>query len=170
MVGWLLAGCTSRSPAADPTPAGTPSAATPTASVSVPARVPVVDLVLAQYTAFWKTITPAAQAPASRRRAILAPVAADPELSRLLRGLVAAEAVGEGQYGVEVPRARVTNVRGATADVVDCQDASHAGKTNRRTGKPITRGVARNPVKATLRRGADGIWRVATVEFRGGTC
>jgi hypothetical protein len=130
----------------------------------------VTQQVLAQYAAFWTVITPASRAPANRRRAILVPYATDPELGRLLRGLAASEAVGEGQYGAEVPRATVTAIRGDTAAVRDCQDASHAGKISLKTGKPITVGVSRDPVNATLRLGPDGRWRVSTVEFTGGTC
>jgi hypothetical protein len=173
VAGGLLVGCRGE-PANDARPVPTSVAASgPTATATgTPGRstVPVADQVLAQYTAFWTVITPASRAPAARRRAILAPYATDPELSRLLRGLVAAEAVGEGQYGAEVPRARVTSVRGDTAAVIDCQDASNAGKLSLETGKKLTRGVARNPVNATLRRGTDGRWRVATVEFTRGEC
>ena len=84
--------------------------------------------------------------------------------------MAAADAVGEGQYGAEMPRARVTSARGEVATVRDCQDASMAGRLERRTGKRITVGVARNPVRATLRRGADGRWRVSTVEFPEESC
>ncbi len=170
----LLSGCSHR-PAAEVQPA--PSTSVPVASSPATgppsggrSKPPVAEQVLAQYTVFWTVITPASRAPADRRRAILAPYTTDPELSRLLRGLAAAEAVGEGQYGAEVPRATVTSVRGDTAAVRDCQDASHAGKISLKTGKPITVGVPRNPVNATLRRGPDGRWRVSTVEFTGRTC
>jgi hypothetical protein len=156
-------------PAASP-PAPPGAVLSSAAPVSASPTPSVVDQVLTQYTAFWAMITPASQAPVAQRRAVLAPYAMDPELSRLLRGLVAAEAVGEGQYGAEVPRARVASVRGAVADVVDCQDASNAGKISLKTGKKLTRGVVRNPVTATLRRASDGRWRVATVEFGGGGC
>jgi hypothetical protein len=142
---------------------GTPSAASST-------EPPVEADVLAQYAGFWTVIVPASRARADRRRAIVAQYATDPELSRLLRGLVAAEMVGEGQYGAAVPHARVVSVRGSVAMVRDCQDASRAGRISLKTGKPITRGVARNPVKASLARDVDGRWRVSTVEFTGGTC
>ncbi len=165
-----ISGCGGSSGAAQtppPAPARLPtSAATPAPSPSPSPGAAV----LAQYAAFWAAITPASRTPAEGRRAILTSYATDPELSRLLRGLLAAEAAGEGQYGAEVPHARVTSIRDDTASVADCQDASHAGRTSLATGKPITRGIARNPVRATLRRGADGRWRVETVIFPGGSC
>jgi hypothetical protein len=145
---------------ASSTPSATPSSSAPSEAGQV----------LAQYQAFWTLLTPVSQAPASRRRAMLVPYVTEPELSRLLRGLLAADAVGEGIYGAAVPHARVTSVRGDTAAVADCQDASHSGRTRRATGKPINRGVPRNPVQATLRRGPDGQWRTSTVHFLGGSC
>src|SRR4051812_675068 len=42
------------------------------------------DQVLEEYRAFWRSLTPAANAPSTDRRQLLAPLAVDPELKSLL--------------------------------------------------------------------------------------
>jgi len=139
-------------------------------AATTPSGSSEAERVLAQYATFWTLITPASRAAPSSRRAMLAPYATDPELSRLLRGLLATDAVDQQDYGAPIPHARVTTIRGNTAGVFDCQDASRAGLASRSSGRRLTRGVSRNPVNATLLRGPDGQWRMSTVEFPGGSC
>jgi len=56
------------------------------------------------------------------------------------------------------------------ATVTDCQDASHAGQADARTGKPRSVGVARTWVDATLVLGGDGVWRVSEINYPGSRC
>ncbi len=45
-----------------------------------------------------------------------------------------------------------------------------SGQKDRKTGERLTRGLKNNPVAVTMTRGADGVWRVATVDYPGGEC
>jgi hypothetical protein len=165
-----LVACTSETPPQVPSPTSLSVASTSPTTAARPSAPTEDQQVLRQYAAFWTVITSASQAAASRRPALLAPYATEPELSRLLRGLLATDAAGQRQYGAAIPRARVVSIRGATASVADCQNAAGAGLASRTTGERLTRGVVRNPVNATLLRGSDGRWRVSTVEFTKGRC
>jgi len=134
---------------------------------------PSVDsTVVAQYARFWTQALPAAAAaPAGRRRAVLAPVTAEPELSHLVRALAALDADGQRTYGSDVPVAQTVRVSGALALVEGCLDSSRSGVADAATGAPVTRGVARNAVRVDLTRGPDGYWRVSAVTYpAGATC
>ena len=166
-----LVGCSSSSHITRPL-AGTTSAgaASPSPSES-PSPVPASEA-LAQYRAFWTSLTPASRAPASQRRDLLAPYAADPELKSLLDGMRRADGQGEVFYGQDVPRPTVQTIsedRGV-AVIRDCQDSSHAGNAKRDTGRPVTVGVARHPVVATMHLMQDGQWRVVYVAYPKGSC
>lgn len=144
------------------TPA-TPTAS-PTASVS--------QQVLAQYQTFWSALTPASRASAGARRGILAQVATDPELSSLLSGIARERARGRAFYGVDVPRAHVSQIlmTQGIAVVDDCQNSAGSGVVDLSSGQRLTKGVPRNHVVSTMHRGSDGIWRVASVEYPNTSC
>ena len=126
--------------------------------------------VVAQYSRFWVTALPAAAAaPPARRGAILAPVTAEPQLTHLVRSLAALDADGQRNYGADVPVGQTIRVTGGLALVEGCLDSSHSGVANAATGAPVTRGVRRNPVRADLTRGSDGVWRVSAVTYPPGT-
>jgi hypothetical protein len=109
--------------------------------------------------------------PPGRWRQVLGAVAVDPELGLILANAEAQRRNGIILYGQVIPRPAVQSIRGADrATVIDCGDASHAGQADARTGQRKTVGVARNPVVAVLTRGRDGIWRVSTIRFPGGSC
>ena len=125
----------------------------------------------AAYTRFWRVSrTFDRRYPQRSWRHVLGEVAADPALS-----LVLAQATAQARnritlYGTVVPHPTVTLRGGARAGVRDCQDASRAGQADAVTGRRRTVGVARNPITAALALGADGRWRVASVDFPGGSC
>lgn len=121
---------------------------------------------LAQYSAFWQTLTPAAEAAADKRREILEPVATDPILSSMVQRLAEQEKRGRGQYGAEVPRAKVVTKGENSSIISDCQDGSGAGVLDRATGKKLVRGDERNPLIAFMSKGSDGVWRVRRVEYK----
>lgn len=159
-----LVGCSSDNGVQTEDPAAT-VAMTPTRSAASEQ-----EAILAAYRAFFDAQTGISEAPAAERRAMLEPLATDPALSRVLRGMLAADDAGEVGYGKEVIDPRVTRVDGDEAEIADCQDTSTAGRKNRSTGKVITRGTPEADVEATMQRGADGTWRVATVDYKDDEC
>lgn len=72
-------------------------------------------------------------------------------------------------YGQIQPRISDVRIEGERAVVTDCQDASHSGQADA-SGQPRTVGLARNPVSGTLHRGTDGEWRMARIDYPGGSC
>lgn len=159
-----LTGCTSDNGVQTEEPA-----ATVTTSPAPSAASEHEDIVAA-YREFFAAQTRISEAPAAERRSMLEPLATDPALSRVLRGMLAADDADEVGYGKEVINPRVTRVDGDQAEITDCQDTSGAGRKNRSTGKVITRGTPEADVEATMQRGVDGNWRVATVEYKDDEC
>lgn len=133
---------------------------------------PPSQQVLAQYRAFWSVLPAASAAPAGERQAMLAPYAADPELTSVLQGMREADHQGTVFYGRDVPRPTIRSVSSVQGIAVirDCQDSSHAGNKDRRTGRRLTVGVARHLVVATMNLGPDGRWRVASVSYEKSKC
>lgn len=146
--------------------------ATPTVAVSSsPTGFPDEGQILAQYRAFFAVLAPASKARAAQRLAMLKTVATDPSLTRTLGGLAAATAAGEMLYGKDILRPEVVNVAGGTATIRDCQDTSGFGRLKIATGKKVTVGVKNTLATVVMKRGADGVWRVATVENKAaGSC
>jgi hypothetical protein len=128
--------------------------------------------VLAAYQEFWRVgRTFDRDYPPAQWRAVLSQVATDPVLSRAVSGAQLQRQNGTVLYGQVIPHPTVTSLDPAgQARVSDCQDASHAGQADAKTGKPKTVGVAHSPVRAILLRGTDGRWRVSDVEYVGGRC
>jgi hypothetical protein len=109
--------------------------------------------------------------PPGRWRAVLAAVAVDPVLTRLVAGATVQQRRGITLYGQIVPRPQVGPVLGrGSVRVTDCQDGSRTGQAEAATGRRLSVGVARMPVVATVVRGSDGGWRVAEVRYVGGRC
>ncbi|GAA0271015.1 hypothetical protein GCM10009539_67860 [Cryptosporangium japonicum] len=128
------------------------------------------EVVVAQYRRFWAESLPAASGAApGLRRAVLAPVTAEPELTHLVRSLAVLDGKGQRSYGTDAPVSQTVRVNGLAAQVDGCLDSSRSGVADAITGKPITRGVARNPVSVEMVRGPDEIWRVAAVTYPGDT-
>jgi hypothetical protein len=98
---------------------------------------------------------------------VLAPYAADPALRSLVVGIAAKRSQGQWYYGANLPRPTVasTSVSRGVAVIDDCQDSSHAGLSSISTGQPVTVGVARNHVVATLHRMDDGVWRIVFISY-----
>jgi hypothetical protein len=156
-----------RSPAAQPRP-------TPPAGATASADREAADRRAAEqaYRQFWQVSWTFDQHYAQNQwRDVLGAVAVDPELSLLLSGAQRQRQHGITLYGAVIPHPTVPPVNGKnTATVRDCQDASHSGQADAKTGKAHTVGVARNPVVATLARGEDGRWRVSQIRYPGGRC
>lgn len=126
--------------------------------------------VLAAYREFFARQTEISMASKEQRRALLEPFTVDPALERVLRGMFAAEELGEVGYGEPVVNPTVQSVDGDTATVTDCQDTSKTGRMKRGTGKVTTRGLKRDNVSTTMLRGEDGVWRVSGVDYVEKSC
>lgn len=163
------AGCNSRGDV-DLDPAAGPSARPTATSTQAGVAASEEDAILAAYREFFAAQTRISEAPAAERREMLEPLATDPALSRVLRGMLAADDADEVGYGKEVIDPQVTRVDGDEAEIADCQDTSGAGRKKRSSGKVITRGTPEADVEATMQRGADGTWRIATVEYKDDEC
>lgn len=126
--------------------------------------------ILAAYREFFARQTEISMAAKEQRRMLLEPFTTDPALERVLRGMFAAEEIGEVGYGEPVVNPSVQSVDGDTAKVTDCQDTSKTGRKKRSTGKVTTRGLNRDNVSTTMLRGEDGVWRVSAVDYVDKTC
>ena len=102
---------------------------------------------------------------------MLRKVAAEPELTRVLGGIAAAQHVGEVFYGDDLVRPQIVRVTGMKATLRDCADTSQHGRLKVATGKRVTVGYKNDLAIVTMIRGGDGFWRVATVESKpAGSC
>jgi len=143
-----------------PPPAGTTSPSTDTNQA-----------VLSQYRHFWAALPAVSGAPPQDRRALLEPLAVNPELDSLLNGMAKQDSAAKGIYGQNVLSPRLqSSGQTSIAVVTDCQDSSGSGVADRKTGRHLTVGVKRNPAATTLHQGADGTWRVAFVAYGGPSC
>lgn len=170
---FMLSGCTatsstpgsSRSAAAPST--RTPSVTTGSGSTTAGERAAVERA----YRAFWPLlVTIDRRYPPAQWRTVLGRVAADPQLSQAIAVARQQRRIGVRLYGQPHPRAPEVTLSRGKASVFDCADFSQYGQTDATTGQPRTVGVARNPVKATLIKGEDGVWRVAQVSYPRGGC
>jgi hypothetical protein len=143
----------------------------PSSSASpTPSDDPKQQLILDQYRRYWSLLAPASAMPAAERRAVLAPVAMDPELKSMLAGMLKLDRQGRVLYGENVPRAQVTVAPdGASAVINDCQDSSAAGAADKKTKAKLTVGVARNHVVVTMRP-QSGMWKVYFVSYSKTPC
>jgi len=163
----LLAGCSS---SGAPAPATSPNLSAPSQAPSSSGQDDRVAIEAA-YTAFWSRSLHSGDKPEDTWKDTMTVVAVDPQLTTTLNAMRYQKQVGIKAYGDVTARIVSVQVNGASAKVVDCQDASHTGQADAKTGDPKTVGVARNPVNADLKRdSADGQWKVAQVAFPGGTC
>lgn len=145
-------------------PASEPTGASATAGS--PAASPEEAAILSQYRAFFHALTPASKLAEGPRYELMQTLAVDPELRRVMGGMAASDAAGEVGYGEDIVRPTLASVDGNTAALTDCQDGSGAGRVRAATGEKTTVGGTHDFVKVTMKRGADGIWRVATVEYQ----
>lgn len=154
-----------------PSPPASSGPGSPTASPS-PGAFPESEQILSQYRAFFTAITPVWGMPdAAARAAAMAKLAVDPEYTTLLSGIKATRDVGEVGYGDNVLRPDLQSVTGELATIVDCQDTSRHGRLKVATGEQVTHGLKNDLAQVTLKRGPDGIWRVATVAYAAaGSC
>lgn len=170
-LGCGLAGCASNADgAATSLPSPSPSRTAPSTPPASPADSQAA--LLSQYRKFWASLTPISRLPETERRLALSELAVDPALRSLLKGMQANDSAGEVFYGAHVthPEPVPISPDGKTALVDDCQDSTGTGLANRLTLKPKTRGVRNNHVNVTMKKSADGAWRVAFVAYTKSPC
>lgn len=147
----------------DPTPPSSPSA--------MPATTPGSADILDQYRAFFASLTPLSKASYDARLAAMQKLATDPELTRVMGGMAASTQAGEVFYGEDIIRPMIVSVVGDVATIADCQDTSNHGRERLATGEKVTVGVKNTLANITMKRGADGVWRVAAIENQqAGSC
>jgi len=159
----LVAGCGGQ--ASVPLPAHSTPAHAPTASPSPADTGSATAQVIAAYTAYFPASKAAEAAAPSRAQAILAPYAAQPYLRNVLAQMAGYRARGQTAWGYVVPHITSVTVDGSTAEVRDCQDASHAALASASTGTviPGTAGKAGTSLIASLALGSDGRWRITSL-------
>jgi len=159
----LLAGC--GGPAPVPLPVHSTSVHAPTTTPAPTDEGSARAQVIAAYTAYFPASKAAEAAAPSRAQAILAPYAAQPYLRNVLAQMAGYRARGETAWGYVVPHVTSVTVDGSTAEVHDCQDASHAALASASTGAviPGTTGQAGTSLIASLARGRDGRWRITSL-------
>ena len=162
-----IAGCSSDGGVETELPIAAGAGPTPTAISS-----PTSDEaeILAAYREFFARQTESSLAPKEQRRVLLEPFTTDPALNRVLRGMFAADEIGEVGYGEPVVNPTVKEIDGDTATITDCQDTSMAGRKKRSNGKITTRGTGQARAEVTAERGDDGRWRIATVDYQDDQC
>jgi len=178
-----VAGCSSASgvnaqdpvtpaPTATPTSTTNTSDSAPSSSPSAKTAVtPQSAYILSQYRAFFASLTPLSKASYSARFGAMQKLAVDPELTRVMGGMAASTQAGEVFYGEDIVRPMIASVVGDVATIADCQDTSGHGREKLATGEKVTVGVNNTLANVTMKRGADGVWRVATIENqRAGSC
>jgi hypothetical protein len=157
----LATGCGTSSTPAPPTPY------TPTTTMS---DDDTRNVVKRAFLHFWSVSNGVIQERDGAWRLELAVVAVEPQLSRMVDNLNSLKAHGLGPYGTTTEYVTNVEVKGDTATVTDCQDASQSGQLDIKTGKRTTVGIPRNPVMGRMQRDTVGEWRVAEISFPGGTC
>ncbi len=155
---------------ATPAPVATATATTATAAPSTRAFPRQAEIV-SQYRAFFASLTPLSRVTYAVRYPAMQKLAVDPELTRAMGGIAAANSAGEVYYGVPASRPVITSIAGDSASLTDCQDTSRAGRMKQATGKIVTVGGKNDFARVTMKRGGDGAWRVATLEYApAGSC
>jgi hypothetical protein len=167
IVALALAGCGSSGGVKTEAPLPVAATESPTPTVT---SADQTEAILAAYREFFARQTEISLAPNDQRKQLLEPFTTEPALDRVLRGMFAADGFGEVGYGQPVLHPEVRAIDGDTATVHDCQDGQKAGRMNRDTGKRVTRGAEHAKAVVTLKRGADGAWRISTVAFPDEPC
>lgn len=158
---------TTASPSASPAGSAAPST---TASPSTPAG-DEKSAILAQYRAFYESLEPLSKTEYNARYEAMKKLAVDPELTQVMGAIATAQHFGEAYYGTPVLRPKIESLKGDTASILDCQDTSVNGRKKVATGEIVTAGRKNSYAQVTMKRGADGLWRVSTIGYAAaGSC
>lgn len=121
----------------------------------------------AQWIKSWDVYRTLARLPEGERQAVAAAVAVDPALSLMLQDAQSVSEKGWDTYGAIGHRISWPKpVDGATEALIsDCQDGSRAGSLDITSGTKKTVGVERALFQGSMRKGDDGVWRLAQSYF-----
>jgi hypothetical protein len=144
---------------------------TPTATSSATEEADDRRAVEAAWSRFWLTYARITKISSANLPTVVGAVAVDPIRKQMIAGAAVARAAHKTDYGYVVnrpywPRSIAGQSR---ATIGDCQDQSRYGSMSTVTGEKLTVGVARDNMRASLVRGADGAWRVQTIVYLQGT-
>jgi len=128
------------------------------------------EAVKTAYQDFVSALERADSLPDTTRKQQLSAYMADPQLSRVLKVVKEHKADHVATYGSVIVHINSVSVDRDEATLRDCQDATNAGLRDTRTDKKINRGVRERHVEATLKKGADGRWRVSKHIILGEGC
>jgi hypothetical protein len=156
-----VAACQSGGSVPEPSSTAAPPSGTPT-----PTTNPTSDkeAILAVYRELYRAGPRAEHARPEERRAILEPVATQPLLNTMLKGIAALRAGGRVTWGQPIFHIFKVDIRGNAAVLHDCQDLRQAGQTDYRSGKRINHGMSNTYIIAALAKGADDVWRIGKME------
>ncbi|WP_433432252.1 hypothetical protein [Nonomuraea sp. CA-141351] len=159
--------CRSRDASSGASPATT-NTASPAAQGK--AAVPEEQAVATAYRNLYVSGQQAERTSPERRRPLLANVATQPLLDRMVRGIAALQATGRVTWGNPVLHTFDVKVNGDKASLHDCQDATETGQADAKTGERLTHGTTDTHLVVTFRKGEDGAWRASTLEQVDGPC
>ncbi|MEU7942409.1 hypothetical protein [Microbispora bryophytorum] len=158
-----VSGCTApqgagRTATPDASPSGKPPLQVPSARATTAAEAAVEA-----YTAYWGVSYRAVRLPREEARRLLSQYETEDQVEGELKGIARYQAMHREGWGEVVVHVQKVTVTGDIATLFDCMDASHSGEADSRTHKliPSTRSAPYFSVEATMRRGADGRWRLA---------
>jgi hypothetical protein len=147
---------------------------TPTKTVAPPSpsRSPLSDqdAITSAYRNLYVVGQRAEQASPEQRRSVLATVATQPLLDRMLRGIAALQATGRATWGMPVHHTFDVKINGDKATLHDCQDATKTGQADAKTGRRLTHGMTGTHLVVSFRKGKDGAWRASTLEQVDDSC
>lgn len=153
-------------PPSVPSSAAESSASPPSSEIS-PQEAADRAAIEAQWVKFWRTYVDIVRTPSEQRAAALDNVSVDPTKGRVLKDASDLEGQGLDNYGDVVLNIYGIDLLGDgnSAVIQDCQDQSGFGSVFVESGKKRTVGIDHNHMQAGLVRGADGIWRVQTLQY-----
>lgn len=157
----ILSGCQASGGSSAPPPISAKAASPPVPS---PSSLSGGEAVVAVYRDLYSSGQLAERTPANGREPILARVAAQPLLNRMLRGIAALQATDRVTWGSPVIHTFNVAIKDDRATLHDCQDATGTGQADAKTGERLTHGKSGTHLVATLRKGKDGAWRISTLE------
>jgi hypothetical protein len=154
-----LAGCSSMDKSALPPRKSEPQTSSTPAHPTTPS---IRDVVVRTYTTYWVVGSQASKVTLATARRMLKPFAAGDYFKQVVAGISDLQSQGRETWGHVTVHITNVRVKGRSARITDCQDASQAGLADAHTHQLIsgTTGKARTHVQADLVEGADTQWRV----------
>lgn len=163
-------------PSLTPTPAS-PSVADPASPPSAPVSTSSGEAlpqeeadraaIEAQWMRYWRLYIDIVEMPEAVRPSAADAVAVDPTYSNLLKYADYFNDNGRQNYGTVKHRLSwMEPISGASQAVLsDCQDQSHFGASDAKSGKKLSVGVVRDNIKANFIKGQDGVWRISDIYY-----